>query len=209
MISSIDPVDKLTVYENFISRCFVEDLPGEEWVDIPDFDGFYKVSNKLRIKSLVREINMANGATGIFYERVMKFSIKNDNDYHRIDLCKNGVRKQYLVHRIFAIVFIPNPHNYDYVNHIDGDKTNFSLSNLEWCTARQNQMHAYRTGLKKPGAHKKGENAHRAILNNEAVSDIKERLRRGELASNLSKEYSVSDACLAHIKSGKRWSHIK
>src|SRR5690606_18439370 len=52
-----------------------------------------------------------------------------------------------LIHRILAQVFIPNPNNYKCVNHIDGDKQNNDLKNLEWCTGSQNTQHAHKTGL--------------------------------------------------------------
>ena len=62
-------------------------------------------------------------------------------------LTRNGVQTNVLVHRVLAEAFIPNPKNKKYVNHIDGNKTNNALSNLEWCTSRENCLHAYATGL--------------------------------------------------------------
>lgn len=56
--------------------------------------------------------------------------------------------KSYLTHRLIAIAFIPNPNNYEYINHIDGNKLNNSVDNLEWCTMQHNIKHAYDTGLK-------------------------------------------------------------
>ena len=61
--------------------------------------------------------------------------------------------KQLLLHRLVALHFIPNPYNYDQVNHIDGDKLNNNASNLEWCSAEQNVQHSLRTGLRKGFIH--------------------------------------------------------
>lgn len=58
--------------------------------------------------------------------------------------------KMVMVHRLVAQAFIGNPHKLPQVNHINGDRTDNSASNLEWCTASENQKHAIRTGLKDP-----------------------------------------------------------
>lgn len=75
--------------------------------------------------------------------------------YARVELWKNGVGKKYLVHRLLATAFIPNPEAKPQVNHIDGDKTNNALSNLEWVTQSENQVHAYVAGLQR-GYHVSG-----------------------------------------------------
>ena len=67
--------------------------------------------------------------------------------YARVELWKNGKGRKYLVHRLLAKAFIPNPDSKPQVNHIDGDKSNNALTNLEWVTQSENQIHAYRTGL--------------------------------------------------------------
>jgi hypothetical protein len=69
------------------------------------------------------------------------------NGYYHVDIQEFGKIKKYAVHRLLAIMFLPNPENKRTVNHIDGDKTNNSLSNLEWATDKENIQHAYDTGL--------------------------------------------------------------
>lgn len=69
--------------------------------------------------------------------------------YYRLELCKNAQRKQYTIHRLVALAFIPNPLNKEQVNHIDGNKLNNHVSNLEWVTAKENMNHAWNNGLKK------------------------------------------------------------
>lgn len=66
----------------------------------------------------------------------------NSFGYRVVSLIKNGQKKDVKVHRLLAIAFIPNPNNFECVNHIDGDKLNNSLENLEWCTKRRNNRHA-------------------------------------------------------------------
>lgn len=75
--------------------------------------------------------------------------LKTENNiYCKISLYNNyGIRKNLTLHRLLAINFIPNPNNYKCVNHIDGNKLNNDLSNLEWCTHSENTKHAYKIGL--------------------------------------------------------------
>ncbi len=71
------------------------------------------------------------------------------NGYLSIYLFKNGKRYRKKIHRLVAEAFIPNPNNLPVINHIDGNKLNNIVSNLEWCTSKQNTIHAYKTGLMK------------------------------------------------------------
>lgn len=71
------------------------------------------------------------------------------NGYLTIYLFKNGKRYRKKIHRLVAEAFIPNPNNLPIINHIDGNKLNNIVSNLEWCTSKQNTIHAYKTGLMK------------------------------------------------------------
>lgn len=118
----------------------LENLDGEIWVDIDDYEGLYKVSNLGRIKSL--DFNHT-GKVGILTQK--------DNNYLEVKLSKNKIPKYKSVHRLVAIAFIPNPLNKPQVNHISGDKTDNRISNLEWNTRSENMQHAYDIGLNKKG----------------------------------------------------------
>ena len=74
---------------------------------------------------------------------------KNKNGYLIASLDK----EQLLVHRLVALHFLPNPYQYPHVNHIDGNKENNHVSNIEWCTPEQNAQHALKTGLRKGYVH--------------------------------------------------------
>lgn len=75
-------------------------------------------------------------------------SSKYDRGYERVTLYNKGIRNMKQVHRIVAEAFIDNPENKDEVNHINGDKRDNRIQNLEWCTRSANMKHAYATGLK-------------------------------------------------------------
>jgi len=82
------------------------------------------------------------------FGRSIKPQISNAG-YLRVELWSNGIGKKYSLHRLLAQSFIENPEKKPQVNHIDGDKLNNSISNLEWVTQSENQIHAYSIGLQK------------------------------------------------------------
>ena len=98
----------------------------EVWKDISGYEGHYQVSDQGRVKSLKQG-----------KERILK-PINDVNGYLRVNLWKNGDKKNYLIHRLVAMTFIPNPQNFTQINHIDEDKSNNNVNNLEWCTAKYN-----------------------------------------------------------------------
>ena len=67
--------------------------------------------------------------------------------YERVVLTKDGIRKTYSVHKLVALAFIPNPENKTTINHIDGNKRNNNVSNLEWATEKENQKHKWKNGF--------------------------------------------------------------
>ena len=117
------------------------------WVDIYGFKGEYQISNNGDVKSLNRIVKHRDGLRNIS-ERILKISVSRG--YKFIALFKNGKGKSFLIHRLVAEAFIKNPENKPQVNHIDGNKLNNHVSNLEWCTSSENGIHAYKTGLQIP-----------------------------------------------------------
>ena len=118
----------------------------EYWVDIKDFEGFYQISNKGNVRSLDRGIKCRAGGSRII-KGITLTRKTNKCGYYTHTLQKLGRGKYLSLHRLIAIAFIPNPENYKCINHLDGDKMNNLIDNLEWCSHSQNTKHAYDTGL--------------------------------------------------------------
>ena len=118
----------------------------EIWKDVVGYEGIYQVSSLGRIKSLPKKIKMRNQFTE--KEMILK-PLKTKGGYYSIHLANGkGNRKRCQIHRLVAKAFLSNPNNKPQVNHIDGNKKNNCVSNLEWCTAKENNTHALKTGLK-------------------------------------------------------------
>lgn len=111
----------------------------EIWKDVVGYEGYYQVSNIGNVRSCERVTSHGR----IRKAQNMKIH-KTNAGYFRVQLCKNGIRKKYHVHRLVALSFVDNPLNKPDVNHIDEDKTNNFVGNLEWCTAKENVNHGNR-----------------------------------------------------------------
>lgn len=111
----------------------------EEWKDIQGYEGLYQVSNLGRVKSLERITKIPN-AKRIEKEKIRKLGTRNG--YFVINLMKNNKRKSFQVHRLVAEAFIDNPQDKPFVNHIDYNKKNNNVYNLEWCTQKENVHHS-------------------------------------------------------------------
>ena len=105
------------------------------------------------------------------------------------------------VHRLVALQFIKNPNNLPEINHKDGNKSNNSIYNLEWCTAEYNKRHAVETGL-----YKIEEDSPRAKLTKEQVIQIYKDWETCKTKTVLARKYNVSDALIGEIVRGVRWS---
>lgn len=113
----------------------------EIWKDIVGYEGLYQVSNLGRVKSLNKMAGWSDRAEKILTPRKIQGYL-----IAHLGCCNKF--KNMSVHRLVATAFIPNRENKPCVNHIDGNKLNNNVENLEWCTRSENDRHAFRTGLR-------------------------------------------------------------
>lgn len=116
----------------------------EIYKDIPGYEGLYKISNYGTVKRTLYK----NQYKSFKKSRILKKRY-NKKGYITVILYKNNVSKSFAVHRLVATVFLGDNKTLQ-VNHIDGNKQNNKVENLEWCTNKENQNHAWKLGLQKP-----------------------------------------------------------
>lgn len=124
---------------------------------------------------------------------------KNQQQYPMVRLISGLV----FVHRLIAIAFIPNPDNLPFVNHKDGNKGNFSIDNLEWCTTRQNIDHAMATGLVR-----RGKKIHTSVLDEIQVYTIRKCYDDGLRVCRIAEYFDVHYSSAYFIAKRVNWKHL-
>lgn len=134
---------------------------GEEWRDVIGYEGLYAVSNYGRIVSLSRPLDTWFG-TRVIHPSIMTPQ-PHKRGYRTVILRQHGKIKHFLVHRLVAESFIPNPHSYQEIDHIDGCKTNNRYDNLQWCDRTINMNNPnVKSILSKAAAKKTNERNHKS-----------------------------------------------
>lgn len=111
----------------------------EIWKDIKGYENLYMISSYGRVKSVDKYDRL-----GRFWKGKILKNNKQSNGYFSVGLSKNGKMKYFLIHRLVAEAFIPNPENYPCVNHKDENPSNNFVSNLEFCTYGYNNNYGTR-----------------------------------------------------------------
>ena len=161
----------------------IKDLSGEVWRDVVDHEGRYMVSNIGRVKSLR------------WGKEKFLNPFHNVDGYLKVSLYKNGKMRQHSVHRLVALAFIPNPDEKPQVNHINGNKTDNRVENLEWATGQENTIHAIIMGLSNQKNHQKK-------LTNDEVEYIRTHCIKGDIyfgMNALARKFNVCQATIWKI----------
>ena len=159
----------------------------EQWKVVKGFEN-YLVSSLGNVKTI-------NG-------KLKKVVYDSKNDYGYVELWKNNKGKKFRIHRLVAETFIPNTLGKEQVNHIDGDKRNNCISNLEWVTPKENIRHAIENDL---SSIKYGSKNLASKLKEEDVKYIRENAGINKSVKELSEIYNVSKTTIYNIINYKKW----
>lgn len=188
------------IKEEFIPKYYTDDtfIPQDEiWIKIEGYKNMYIISNYGRVKSFHRNVK------GQLLKPRLHLCRKANKPLS-YNLSDSKIDKSITVHRLVALYFIPNPNNLPEINHIDGNKHNNHISNLEWSTHADNIKHAVENGLTN-----KGEKSFLSKLKEHEVIEIR-RLKTELNYSNikLSKMFKVTPSTIRYIIIRKTWKHI-
>lgn len=162
----------------------------EIWKPIKDFENLYEVSNKGRVKSL----NYRHSGK----EKLIKISLDNLG-YMHVGIFKEGKHYCKRVHRLVAEAFIPNPNNYKEINHINEDKTDNRVENLEWCTRKYNVNYGDRNY--KMVKNRKGKTARKEVIQYTKEGKI---IKKWDSITDVGKELGYSTGNIYSCCLGKR-----
>lgn len=172
----------------------------EQWASIDGYEASYEVSSHGGIRSLDRQVRYSDGRVAEISGRVLRPAV-DKNGYRAITL--PGGKRQYL-HRLVAMAFLPQPVDARTVNHLDGDKLNNRVDNLEWVTYRENNVHARATGLNR----QHGEHCNLSKWSEQCVNAVHRlkatgKLTQREIASCL----GVSEGFVSNVITGRSRRH--
>jgi HNH endonuclease/NUMOD4 motif len=159
------------------------------WRDIDGYAGLYQVSRYGEVRGLKRG-------------RLLK-PAEDQRGYRTVNLYRDGQVKHHFVHRLVAAAFLGSIPEDMQVNHIDGDKSNNALPNLEIVTAEENKRHAKLLGLIR-----RGEDNHKAKLTEEQVREIRQLREMGERVQDIAYAYGVTDRAIYLVCRRLSWSHV-
>lgn len=171
---------------------FIEEL----WKPIEGYEGHYSISNHGRVMSHKEYAGVPN--------RILKIKITKYG-YRMVDFTMGtGNRKGFRVNRLVALHFIPNPENKRCVNHIDSNRENDHVSNLNWMTHQENSNHAVENQ-----SFPRGEEHFRTKFGENEVRQIRLKYSTGKYTCiELSKEYGVNESSIGKIANGVTWGHV-
>lgn len=171
----------------------------EIWVDLIGYEGIYVISNLGRVKTVIKRGNSVKG-------RILT-PVVTKKGYLRIGLTdEKGIQRRFYIHRLVIESFNKCQEEKMQVNHIDGDKTNNRLSNLEFVTDKENKKHAIKNDL-----NAKGEQIHTAVFTQEQIEWIRKHYKPGHSkygARAMARTFGTSHSTIGKVVRNETWKHV-
>lgn len=168
-----------------------QETTNEKWLPVKGFEGYYEVSNKGNIRRTKSK-------------RVR--AISHTNCYSHILLCKNGEHTTLRVHRLVAEAFLPEIEGKNHVNHINGNKNDNRVENLQWVTQAENNLHAYRSLHRVPS--QLGKTPPNKKVKDEDIAIFDELNKKGVSTENIGKIYHIDGSTIRkHLRKYRNHEH--
>ncbi len=179
----------------------------EIWLKINDWD--YEISNQGRMRSLPRTTEQYNAKAKRIVSAVYKGNLLKPGKeprynktadktvyYHSYRMSNGSKIKKVLVHQVVCKYFIPNPNNKPHINHIDENPENNTVSNLEWCTRSENELHKYKNG-------------YRQVQSKFTPEQVRELRESNKSYTDIAKEYNISVSNVGKMMNYKSYKNVK
>jgi len=181
-----------------------EELENEIWLDVLGYENLYTVSSLGRV--------IRNGFTyyspyaGNVVESEKLINGSNKEGYRQVRLFKDGIGKFFMIHQLVMIAFKDNPENKPFVNHLNSKRDDNRLLNLEWCTPKENIIHAHLSNkMKRRFYMPNGEDSKNSKITQDIANFIRE--NKGVLTQNeMAFKFSISQSAINKVLSGKTWN---
>lgn len=151
---------------------------------IPNFENEYAIDKAGTIYSLPRKVVGIDGTIYPIKGKKLTILLNKQTGYKQVDLWKNNTGKRMYIHRLLAIIFIPNPEHKPEINHKNSNRSDNSLNNLEWVTSSENSYHAYAHGFA-------SQKLKRKLIEDDYIN-IFNRFISGESFANILIDYDIS-----------------
>lgn len=171
---------------------------------IKGYEGMYAVSNLGRVKSVARTVMSNRGRPITRMGKILSLNTSAAG-YRYISVCKDGKSRTFLIHRLVAEAFIPNPHNLPVVMHLDDVPGNNRVTNLKWGTQKTNMEDMVRKG-RQPSP--KGSTNGSSKLTEKDIPQIRKLLTAGWTQKRIASKFGVDQSTISLIKHRKEWAHV-
>jgi len=182
---------------------------GEMMEDIPQWEGLYAATTDGQIWAHPKTVTV--GINGGSYHRPGQWLTQTQptkrTKHLRVYLARKGKKTPFLVHRLIALTFMPNPENLPIINHLDGNPAHNHVSNLEWCSYQQNSVHAHNSGLTFL-PNQRGEKNSNSALTETIVVEMRNLYDEGFSCSEVGRQFGVKPKTAYEAIRGVTWGHV-